>query len=399
MLAQHMDVRTVKATIQYPKLMNGATHKIASYVLSDVQGFPDFTRPDDLEVCFDTVPAGAGRRCVHYYFGVPPFKVRMSVDGGAFMPSVLATTMPYQSSRVVVRVTDVNKMDRVCIDHPSTVPTEVSGVPNKPVDDSAQAFFEWEDAGSCYDATRCLSGLVNGVLCESGEWERVFMIKSKVNNATLTYTGSSATPGVGVKSRSRVAGSAFDLNPDSCPERAELKLHVVLKKPAFIDRVPGANRLQGTPYSMQRLETAFVNCPIKRVAMYAVLQVWSNITLASGAILYEFKGSEEVEIMENQLPGGSVVTRPQPIGLQRFLLRTSGNYYLEGTITSVEIDWTPARGDEGQDHHFCFTARGKRTLSLNTRCFVVPVARCQYCTLEGDSLHRYPDAKRALKHL
>ena len=385
-LAQHLDSRAVKATITYPKLMDGATHKIAQYVLSDVHGFPEFLKADDLEVCFDTVPAGAGKRCVQFYFGVPPFNLVLSVDGGPFLPRALASMMPYQRSRVVVRVTDVNRMDRVCIDHPYTRPTEVSGVPNRMVDDSSQAFFEWEDAGSCYDATRCVSGLVNGELCEGGVWERIFTIKAKVYNATMMYVDTSDVSTTGVKSISRVAFSTFS---DRCSEHVELGLNVLLKRPSFVDHVPGANRVRGTPYSLQRLETAFVNCPLRKVAVYAILQHWSNETLESGQILYSFKGSEDVEIVaEGDLPGGSVLTVPAPINFQDPVLqKSSGNYYLRGRITSVEVDWTPSRGDEGRDHWMCFTARGKTSLASNTRCFVVPVARCQYCTLEGDSLH------------
>ena len=120
----------------------------------------------------------------------------------------------------------------------------------------------------------------------------------------------------------------------------------------------------------------------------ALLQLWSNETLATGQVLYSFKSSEDVEIIAHgDMPGGSVVTRPAAISLQRTLQKYSGNYFLEGRISSVEIDWTPGRGDEGRDHWMCFTARGKSSLASNTRCFVVPVARCQYCTLEGDSLH------------
>ena len=294
--------------------MDGATHKIAQYVLSDVHGFPEFTKADDLEVCFDTVPAGAGKRCVQFYFGVPPFNLVLSVDGGPFVPHAMATLMPYQRSRVVVRVTDVNRMDHVCIDHPDTRPTEVSGVPNRMVDDSAPAFFAWEDAGSCYDATRCVSGLVNGELCEEGVWERIFTIKAKVYNATLTYMDTSDVSTTGVKSKSRVAFSTFS---DRCSEHVELGLNVLLKRTSFIDEVPGANRVRGTPYSLQRLETAFVNCPLRKVAVYAILQHWSNETLESGRILYSFKGSEDVEIVaEGDLPGGSVLTVPAPISFQ-----------------------------------------------------------------------------------
>jgi len=377
-LTAHMDLRALKATVQSLDVTPAATHRIRVYRISEVLGFPSFVNRRDLEVCYDTVPAGAGKRCVQIHFGVPPFHLRLSVDGGLFQSSAVARTMPYQTSRVVVRVRDVNALDRVCIDLPATY-GQVSGVPGTDgviVEDAAErAYFEWEDSGECYAATRCASGLVGGELCAGGEWERVFTIKSKTRNTTLTF--GSEPQSAQVKSASR--WSAFT---DQSSESAQLSLNPVLGVPAFVDSLPGANMVAGTPYSMQRLDTCFINCPMSTVSMYSLLQIWTG---AQGS--YSYSTSEAVEILpQGELPGGSVLSYPPDLLLPRYNQRFAGNFHLQGRIASVEIDWTPSKGQEGRDHTLCFTARGKVSGKTNVRCFVVPVARCQYCTIEGDSL-------------
>jgi hypothetical protein len=376
-LAAHMDARSLKATILNVAVMEGNTHKIAHYEIANVQGFPEFQGRRDLEVCWDTLPVSAGKRCIQFYFGAPPYHLRMAVDGGAFLTNAVTRIMPYQRSRVVVRVRDLNMQDRVCIDYPATY-NMISGVPGLMQDLDGKAFFEWEDAGECYAATRCLSGLV-GASCVGREWERVFTIKAKAYNSTLTF-------GHDPQSMHVKSASTFSSYNDRSAEAARLTLNTILKVPAFADNVPGVGNVRGTPYSMQRLEPAFINCPLPTVAVYSLLQIWKNTTVGSTRI-FSYRSSEPVDIQpEGALPGGIVLTRTQDIGLASYKASAAGNYLLEGRIAVMQIDWTPIKGQEGMDHVLCFKATGKLTKTSNTRCFVVPVVRCQYCTVEGDSL-------------
>jgi len=385
-LTAHMDSRALKATISPVPVMEGALHRIREYAISDIRGFPAFVNKRDLEVCYDTVPAGAGKRCLQLYFGVPPFHLRLSVDGAPFLPRNVARIMPYQKSRVVVRVRDLNTGDRVCIDYPATF-NRVSNVPGNREDSAGTAFFDWEDSighitdeDACYHATRCVSGLVGGTLCAGGEWERIFTIKAKTSNTTVMLGSDQSSNHV--KSASRWSTFA-----DKSAESATLKLNVVLAVPAFIDDVPGANKIRGTPYAMERLDTAFINCPVPTVAVYSLLQLWTDDSDVSGSASYTYSDSEPVEIIpQGELPGGIVLSHPDDTQLQRYEDKFAGNYFMQGRIASVEIDWTPTKGQEGKDHTLCFMARGKDSGTTNLRCFVVPVARCQYCTVEGDSL-------------
>lgn len=67
-----------------------------------------------------------------------------------------------------------------------------------------------------------------------------------------------------------------------------------------------------------------------------------------------------------------------------------------GVGVSRLVRWTPARGQEGQEYQFCFSAIGWTNVSsaavkvainlADHRCFVVRVVRCKYCTLPGDTL-------------
>ena len=378
-LTEHMNLRTLKASIKNIPVMPGAVHKIRLYEISEIQGFPEFESATDLQVCFDTVPAGAGKRCVSFYFGVPPFQVQLSVDGGNFSSTAVARIMPYQRSRVTVRVRDLNAQDRVCIDHPATY-NKISGVPGLMEDQGSTAFFQWEDVGECYAATRCVSGLVDGQTCRGRLWERIFFIKAKPYNATLTFGAVPDASRTNVRSKRR--GTDLD-QEDRSTQTATLSLHTVLGVPAFLDTMPGVNTVPGTPYSGKRFPSAFVNCPVPKIAIYSVLQRWSSDTQSDQL---GYLGSESVEIVEGQMPEGVVINRPEPYEMPRFTQRNAkdGNYHLQGSIASVEIDWTPRKGQEGQDHWMCLTAKGGQ--SHNTRCFVLPVSRCQYCTIEGDSL-------------
>jgi hypothetical protein len=395
-LTEHMDKRTVKVSIASVGVPQDdrddeLVTKIKRFEMSEIQGFPEFQKMEDLEVCFDTVPSGAGKRCVYFYFSVPPYHLRLSVDGENFTSAAVASVMPYQRTRVAVRVRDFNVQDRVCINYPQTY-NSVSGVPNQAgtglmVDQGRTPWFLWEDVGDdCYEATRCVSGSgrVNGELCIGGEggaeWERVFFIKPKGADVdtTLDFGGVRESKFLGVSSQSRVTGAE-----DYAYEQTKLELRVIRSRPAFLDNVPGVNRVPGTPYSMQRFAPAFINCPVPRIAIYVMLQHWKNTT---GGYLYE--GSEGVSIEPfSALPDGIVLTYRQEPVLEKYQLRMYGNYLLEGSISTMEVDWTPTKGQEGRDYTFCFMARGVLSGSSNTRCFVVPVQRCQYCTLEGDSLH------------
>ena len=130
----HMDMRTFKCTVSEVAVDNTdplfSRLRMRKYEILDVQGFPEFTSRQDLELCFETIPAGAGRRCLQLYFGVPPYDLRISVDGGAFVSGAVSRSSPYERSRVAVRVRDANVQDQVCIDYPATFKA-VSNTPDR----------------------------------------------------------------------------------------------------------------------------------------------------------------------------------------------------------------------------------------------------------------------------
>ncbi len=285
LLEAHIDARTLRATISTVVLPTGATHRLDVYEISAVRGFPQFQKRRDLEVCFDTVPAGAGKRCVQLHFMVPPFDLRMSVDEGPFLTSAVAISRPYERRRVRVQVRDLNLEDHVCIDYPAVTNGVVSNVPNSlnqlAMESQATAFFEWEDMptltsswtyslSDCFAATRCVGGKLGGV-CPGGLWERAFTVKGKSMNATMVFGAHSESKNV----RSR---STYTLMlPDYATDSAQLIVASQLGVPAFLDSMNLAidqALKRGTPYSLQRLEPAFINCPLSTVAVYAILQKW-----------------------------------------------------------------------------------------------------------------------------
>ena len=54
---KNLAIRIASATVLVP---TGATHRLDRYEILPVRGFPQFQKRRDLEVCFDTVPAGPG---------------------------------------------------------------------------------------------------------------------------------------------------------------------------------------------------------------------------------------------------------------------------------------------------------------------------------------------------
>ena len=349
-LEAHIDARTLRASISSVPVPEGLTHQIVKYELSAVRGFPQFQKRRDLEVCFDTVPQGAGKRCVQLYFLVPPFDLRVSVDEGPFRTRAVADSKPYERRRVRVRVRDLNIEDDVCIDYPAVTQGEVSNVPNAVdqdvLDTSTTAYFEWEETGDCYAATHCVSGLVGGV-CTGGEWERVFTIKSKTQNATIVFGAHALSRHV--RSRSPLADGMEP--PDQSADSAQLIVASRGGVPAFLDAMNLAidnDLMRGTPYSLQHLEPAFINCPLRPVAIYAILQKWSNETGQSNTQL----GTEPVEIVPHgQMPSGIVLTKSTVDARGDAPRDSGGNFKLLGSVSVVQVDWTPTRGHEGACTH------------------------------------------------
>ena len=222
--------------------------------------------------------------------------------------------------------------------------------------------------------------------CTGGEWERVFTLKVKTNNATLVF-GDSAS-GFQVRSMSRFSVPGKEAYNDRTVESVRLVFHTVLRTPSLIDAVPGTARARGTPLRMELLETAFINCPLPTVAIYSVLQIWSNTTTSNG-LVFSYLSSEQVEISAlGDVPVGAALSTPPRISLASYQDRDGGdgNFLLQGSISVLQLDWTPRRGQEGRVHTVCFEARGIVSGARNSRCFRIPVARCQYCTVQGDSL-------------
>ena len=282
----HIDARTLRATISTVLVPTGATHRLDRYEISAVRGFPQFQKRRDLEVCFDTVPAGPGKRCVQLHFMVPPFDLRMSVDEGPFLTSAVAISRPYERRRVRVQVRDLNLEDRVCIDYPAVTNGVVSNVPNSlnqlAMESQATVFFEWEDMATlsswtyslsdCFAATNCVGGKM-GAVCHSGLWERAFTVKGKAVNATMVFGAHPQSKNV--RSASMYTDSL--MLPDYGTDSAQLIVASQLGVPAFLDSLNLAidqDLTRGTPYSLQRLEPAFINCPLSTVAIYAILQKW-----------------------------------------------------------------------------------------------------------------------------
>ena len=119
----------------------------------------------------------------------------------------------------------------------------------------------------------------------------------------------------------------------------------------------------------------------------------AQVSMAPDASL-AFESPESI-LTAGQYP--HVMTTPAPFtATSNATSRFFGGGGAAGLALSRLVQWTPAKGQEGQDYHLCFSAVGftnttqpamaQAIAHADRRCFAVRVVRCMYCTVEGDTL-------------
>jgi len=134
----------------------------------------------------------------------------------------------------------------------------------------------------------------------------------------------------------------------------------------------GGSNQPGTPADDAALPTAYVNCPMPPFGVYATK-------------------SNAVDLLTIDIHfGGEGYADPSEHGLTY----TTDKFYFRRTVTDSQdfndyalymgVSWTPPPGAEGRTYRICF--RAYDDVSSTTSCSTVHVARCMYCTKEGESL-------------
>ena len=354
-----------------------------------------FPNADDLSVCFEASATGvaSARRCVNFYLASLPVKMLVASNhgdptqggytAGVFTDQPISIpAWSFESFSLTVRTHDWNMRDEVSIIYAGT-----NGLVSMD-QELDQGVLLWSDM----PYAECVGGLggSTGQECLSRTWERKFFAKPKNPKAGSSYfiefTATSRPRGWnGYVPDVLRAGDA----------KARVNLRVTDSGPRFMDHMYNLES-EGTPLEGEVLPPVAVNCHVHahdadlEVALYAS---WPD---AVGGI-----DGFNVTYLANHAnaPPGLRVLGVKDVSVDWALYPPpledkTGNRGFRGEVKEIKFAWTPRHGAEGRTFDACFSitnatlARGNMSIPVveRTRCFKLEVARCMYCSEDGDTL-------------
>mmetsp|Transcript_10251 Transcript_10251/g.34177 ORF Transcript_10251/g.34177 Transcript_10251/m.34177 type:complete len:332 (-) Transcript_10251:232-1227(-) len=215
----------------------------------------------------------------------------------------------------------------------------------------------------------CVGGIQSDGKCPDGLWERQFAFKPQLSTYTLSFGQSKFPQGI--------YSTYLSQSPFNVATSKDFVVQADLKLSSFIDSILQNN----DPQFNDEVRLAFVNCPMKTMTLYAITAAL-NVTQTSNPGTVFVVSSVAIKVSGKLVEGAIAV----PTFQARYSAMDASNKFDSPQYGKMTVDWTPRQGQEGYTYNFCFNVTHPVTHFSNIRCLGVKVVRCQYCTLQADTL-------------